>query len=695
MECLSRYLKELKLMQVILGLSICICDQLNGQVKWDGEAGDGLWNSATNWVSNTVPSNSDDILLDNSAAPGNYSVTLPAGNSMITVRTLVIMPGAGKTIEVVLPFLNTAVPGFTALGSTYGLQIHPGGIFRNSSGASAGTPVDISDSIKVLNGGRYLHNTSRAHAANVTVLSRMEGTESGIFEFDVPGGSGYTVSIAGRVYGTLVLSANAAGGNKSYTSTGTTTVNVNGTFRLNPGVNYSLLFSGAFVVHNDFIHDGNIFDLSGGSANNRVHFRRDVFFNGLITETGTGSPFLEFDGSHNQGVSLDGSINGNISIRVNNIAGINLQSPFLVPYRVEFSRGNIRTTSANILIFSDNAVYTGVSENSFVDGPVRKIGDEAFEFPVGKQADFAPVAITGLAGNITDVFEAEYFLRNPIVDFGSTFEKPAIARVSALEYWRLERVSGTTTKKVVLNVRTYSDATLLEKLVVSRWDASASSWKSENNSSFTGIAVGSITSTEVSQFGVFTIASTVAEHNPLPVGLLGFETKNLNNQILISWEVSPGTEINRFELLRSANGIHFEIIDVVLGAVNKAHYRVSDKLATPGYNFYKLRILSADHSVDESEISSVFYSGSDLDLKLVAPIIRSNVLDITLYSPVKSSVRILIINAEGKIFRDDMRNIPAGKTGLKLNLPSMPAGVYYITGYYNLSKIKPLRLVKL
>jgi len=41
------------------------------------------------------------------------------------------------------------------------------------------------------------------------------GTEKGIFEFDVPGTAGYTVSLTGNTFGSLSFRAAAAGASKS------------------------------------------------------------------------------------------------------------------------------------------------------------------------------------------------------------------------------------------------------------------------------------------------------------------------------------------------------------------------------------------------------------------------------------------------------------------------------------------------
>ena len=562
---------------------------VNAQVKWDGEAGDGLWNTAANWAGNTLPSATDDVHLDNSIITANYIVTFPVGASSITVKSLTIIPVAGKNIEVLLPIGNTSIPAFTATGAVYGLIIHTGGIFRNSSGASAGTPVNISDSIQIKNGGLYIHNTSRAHAANVTVLSKVPGTEHGSFEFDVPGGSGYTVSITGRIYGNMILSATAAGGAKSYTSTGTSSVQINGNFIVNSGVNYSLNFNGGFTIDGNFIHSGSLFDISSGMHNNRIVIKKNVNQSGILTESGTGFPVVEFAGTANQDIGITGSITGTTVVRVNNPAGITLRAPMVVSNKIELLNGNIKTTGANILVFLDNASYSGAAVNSFVEGPVRKIGDDDFVFPIGKQANFAPVSIAGTGGSVTDEFQAEYFLGDPAIIFGKAVESPPITHISKLEYWTLDCSIGAPPKKITLSVHTYSDATLLEKLVVGRWDMASDIWRSEGNTAYSGIASGTVTSSNIHLFGTFTLASTVSSENPLPLRDITLNVKNNDGYTSLSWIVDPSKHSD-FEILRSNNSVHFVPVGKLNSIPNKVHYQFSERLPVQGVFYYQLRI---------------------------------------------------------------------------------------------------------
>src|ERR1700712_2728017 len=72
---------------------------LIAQVKWTGGGGDGEWANAANWVGNQLPATSDDVILDNSVQPGNYTVLLPGAAIAITIKSIVILPAAGNNIQ--------------------------------------------------------------------------------------------------------------------------------------------------------------------------------------------------------------------------------------------------------------------------------------------------------------------------------------------------------------------------------------------------------------------------------------------------------------------------------------------------------------------------------------------------------------------------------------------------------------------
>jgi hypothetical protein len=185
------------------------------QKKWDGGGGNNQWINPLNWNDDQLPSLNDSILLDNSLVASGYSVFLPSSNIGVAVHSVRISPSMSSSIQLVIPVDNSAVPALSMSGQP-GLVLESGAIFKNSSGATSGTVVSLVDSIYVLNGARFIQNSRTAHALYISRLSRMSGTERGVFEFNVPGTTSYTISLAGRTYGDLELNANAAGGTKTY-----------------------------------------------------------------------------------------------------------------------------------------------------------------------------------------------------------------------------------------------------------------------------------------------------------------------------------------------------------------------------------------------------------------------------------------------------------------------------------------------
>ncbi len=137
----------------------------------------------------------------------------------------------------------------------------------------------------------------------------------------------------------------------------------------------------------------------------------DLICNGSIIYDATDSRRLIFSGSGNQNISGTGTPNIWNMILNKPSGDLILNRPVKVDNNLQFNNpgGRIFTTSTNLLTIESTATVSGANNSSFVHGPVRKLGDAAFTFPVGKNNDYQPIAIGTGPGSGVIVFWSEDF----------------------------------------------------------------------------------------------------------------------------------------------------------------------------------------------------------------------------------------------------------------------------------------------
>jgi len=664
------------------------------QITWDG-GGDGVsWNDAANWVGNVVPGPGNDVLLDNSALAGNYTVTLPSGAGSVTIISLTITPGAGNTITLLLPTGNTVTAdAFVTTGTGYTVVIDNGGVFDNNSGVTSGTNLTINDTMRINDGGRYIHRTRSGHGGWNSRLSRVAGTENGVFEFDVPGGSYILATSGNRQFGTLELSSDEAGGTQTYTSNAGGTLTINGDLNINTGVTYNYTPPAAgitFVVKDDCtISSTATFDLcTSGSNTMTFQIGGDLILNGTITENGSSlTTTLELNGTANQQISGTGSLLNSITFVMNNSAGATLNDPLTLPHNLTLTSGKITTTSTDLLTMVDDATYTGGSITSFISGPMKKIGDDVFSFPVGKGSIYAPIGISGGSGAATtDEFTAEYIRNNPQAVYGQTYAG-GIDHISYAEYWTLDRV-GAATKIVALDVHPTSFCLVPLTTFVSRWDGSQ--WTNEPSTPSGFATCGSYqcgtitTNAAITSFSPFTLAtSDPFAINPLPIKLISFNAEKMGSSSAhISWELAECCSKDaRFEIQKSSDGRNFRSFAAVGGNELSRYYFHNDLQLDKGITYYRLKMTDVDGTVTHSKVIAVINDSKGLLITSVAPNPVNENAVITLSAAKQGSATFEVYNMSGYVVKRWLSPIAEGNNTINVNMSELPAGLYHVLAY--------------
>ena len=418
---------------------------------WDGGAGTSAWSDAVNWSDDVLPAAGDEVILDNRVVHDRYQVELPGGEAAVSIGRLWIHP-EGVPITLVLPSTNTSVTAFRATNEGDAIQLDAEAVLINASGAGlSSTPLAVTSQgwFRINNGGRYIHRTARSATDNLlSRLSQEPGTERGVFEFDVTVAS-YIVSLSGRSFGTLELSALANAGTVSYRGSGGLPCRVRGDLLLGAGVSFSLSLSADFGIQGGaFLSSASVFNLQSSDHDNQVFVAGPVTVLGSLSVSGSGHPVLLFTGSAEQRVAVAEAIPCVITLSVNNTSGLALDRPLDVSGLLMLNQGNIRTNDSATVVFREAAGWAGGSPYSFIDGPAERIGAEGFTFPVGAGQIFAPLKVGAASqADPESVTRVTYLRGNPATSVGHLLDpgsQPAIDHISSAEYWRIHQAAGHT-----------------------------------------------------------------------------------------------------------------------------------------------------------------------------------------------------------------------------------------------------------
>jgi hypothetical protein len=161
-----------------------------------------------------------------------------------------------------------------------------------------------------------------------------------------------------------------------------------------------------------------------------------IEISGNLTLNGTfvpGANTVRLNGTMLQQLSSAGSSFNNLVI-VNSGAGIDLNGTATITGSLDLYSGIVNTSGATLRI-ADNATANWFSDASYVDGPLTKVGNDAFEFPVGKDGDERRIGIAAPL-NVASEFTAEYF-NTAFADTVTII--PPLEDVSSMEYWTLQQ----------------------------------------------------------------------------------------------------------------------------------------------------------------------------------------------------------------------------------------------------------------
>ncbi len=446
--------------------------------------------------------------------------------------------------------------------------------------------------------------------------------------------------------------------------------------------------SGIKTLKNHITVNNNITIQSALNADaNKITLAGDWSNTGTF-DRGTGT--VEFNGEAQQTITKGGDGESFYHLRIINSYATSPQIVLAGKVTVESSLylqdGNIQTTAANLLTMSSGSSVSQYTDSTYIIGPMRKYGStsSSFVFPIGKETVYARLGLLEFSGD--EIFTAEYFnsagsdLSNKVA---------ALVYISRVEHWNVTR-NGTKTAKVQLFYEDSARSQIYKPadLLVAHYYGGQ--WINEGNTANSGTPelIGYVTSGVFSGFSPITFGSSSSD-NPLPIALVEFNARIVNNQVVVDWETASESNNSHFTIQRSIDRKNITNIGVITGAGNSnqpIQYRFVDKNPLIGTSYY--RLVQTDFNGDEKPYKwkSVVYSKYNtltgpFKIEIYPnPALQSDIsIELVVENPGKFDIEIFSIIGE-RIFTEDV-NIEDRNNiyQLKLSkLPKLPQGIYML-----------------
>lgn len=362
----------------------------------------------------------------------------------------------------------------------------------------------------------------------------------------------------------------------------------------------------------------------------------------------------------------------------NSSAGVTLRNFITINESLTLTDGVLYTTSTDIIKLIDDATSSVGSNDSFVEGPFEKQGNDAFIFPLGDNTTWARFGITAPATNST--FVAQYF----DAAYSDTENVGVMNNVSLVEYWNLTRSSGSASIIPTLYWEngTRSGIDLLSDLTVARYNGS--NWVDETQSGGTTgtTSTGTVTGKSISNFGPISFGSGVGSNNPLPVELISFEAELIDDEVLLSWLTASEIDNDYFTVQKSRDGYLWQHVSDIPGAGNSNNilsYENIDEQPYSGQSYYRLKQTDFNGESSYSEIRPIFYQPADNPFFDLFPNpSNQHQVNVQIHGIDQGSKAVIsIMDAQGRLVFNELYSLSSNI--LKLDMAGFfKKGMYYV-----------------
>ncbi len=182
----------------------------------------------------------------------------------------------------------------------------------------------------------------------------------------------------------------------------------------------------------------------------------------------------------------------------------------------------------------------------------------------------------------------------------------------------------------------------------------------------------------VSSTGIVNVNSII-----LPLKLIQFKGKKQAENILLDWTTANETQVNRFEIERSAEGSAFDKLNTVLAAgnsnSNKA-YTFTDTKPLDAVNYYRLKMIDNDGKYTYSNV--IVFMGNKskgIIVSAVKPNPFTETINLAIVLQQAQLLTVQLVDMTGKVVATKQVRAKEGKNDIVYSgLSRLSDGVYYL-----------------
>lgn len=382
---------------------------------------------------------------------------------------------------------------------------------------------------------------------------------------------------------------------------------------------------------------------------------------------------------------------------------LTLGAPLTLTGSLTLTDGLVRTTAAAVLTLADQATATAGNATSYVDGPLRKVGQQAFVFPLGNGGQWARLGISAPASAGT-AFTAEYVA----AAYPTRTAASPLSEVSQVEHWTLDGAGTAEAVRVRLfwedafrsGVDDYSTDIQVAAFNGTQWTTAGNGEPGAGTSQ----GPGSVVSAQaVGTFGAFTLGSLSPAVNPLRKQLMTFAAQARPQAVELRWTLADETNTYGYAVERSADATTWQQVGFVAsqGLTPQARTYTYQDQTVQGLSqaFYRLRQPVAASAARYSAVAAVALAGSPLAAAAPAapatlavyPNPASGQVTLRLPAAASGATRLVFSDLSGRtVLTHPLR----GTTETTVPLPAaLGAGIYLVRVQGGGVATKPQRLV--